>query len=110
MDVKTNAKSENDLVINGVCINRGQRLTMNLEIGKLYTHTPVTIPIHVISGKQPGPRVFVCAAIHGDEINGVEIIRRLLKLTILRKLHVHSRVDAAVIAVEEKLCQKEGDY
>lgn len=30
--------------------------------------------------------------------------------SILRKLHVHSRVDAAVIAVEEKLCQKEGDY
>lgn len=75
-----------ELVINGTHIDRGQRITLDLEVGKLYTHTPVSIPIHVISGRHPGPRVFVCAAIHGDEINGVEIIRRLLKLSILKKL------------------------
>jgi len=57
-----------------------------MDIAKLYTHTPVSIPVHVICGKKPGPRVFVCAAIHGDEINGVEIIRRLLKQKILNKL------------------------
>jgi predicted deacylase len=37
------------------------------------------MPVHVIHGRNPGPCLLVCAAIHGDEINGVEIIRRLLK-------------------------------
>jgi predicted deacylase len=41
------------------------------------------MPVQVIHGKQPGPRLFVSAAIHGDEINGIEIIRRLLKLEAL---------------------------
>jgi len=44
------------------------------------------MPVHVLRGKKDGPRLFVCAAIHGDEIIGVEIIRRLLKLKILRHL------------------------
>ncbi len=36
------------------------------------------MPVHVVHGRKPGPVLLVCAAIHGDEINGVEIIRRLL--------------------------------
>lgn len=75
-----------ELVINGYTIKPGQRLTLDLPVTKLYTHTPIAIPIHVISGKKPGPRVFISAAIHGDEINGVEIIRRLLKLASLKRL------------------------
>ncbi|MET0053003.1 MAG: succinylglutamate desuccinylase/aspartoacylase family protein, partial [Candidatus Thiodiazotropha sp.] len=38
-------------------------------------------------GKKPGPRLFVSAAIHGDELNGVEIIRRILKHKSLSRLH-----------------------
>lgn len=44
------------------------------------------MPVHVLRGKKEGPHLFVCAAIHGDEIIGVEIIRRLLKLKILQRL------------------------
>ena len=64
----------------------GTQTTVDLPAGRLYTHTPVTIPVHVIRGKKPGPRLFISAAIHGDEINGVEIIRRLLKLPALKRL------------------------
>ena len=74
------------LIINDVTIKVGTRTTIDLPAGRLYTHAPVTIPVHVISGKKPGPRLFVSAAIHGDEINGVEIIRRLLKLPTLKRL------------------------
>jgi predicted deacylase len=74
------------LVINGKTIEPGTSTTIDLPAGRLYTHAPMTIPVHVISGKKPGPRLFVSAAIHGDEINGVEIIRRLLKLPALKKL------------------------
>ncbi|QFR50399.1 succinylglutamate desuccinylase/aspartoacylase family protein [Sulfurimonas lithotrophica] len=42
--------------------------------------------MRVIRGKRNGPTVFISAAIHGDELNGIEIIRRLRKLNILKKL------------------------
>ena len=74
------------LIINGVTIARGTRTTIDLPAGRLYTHAPMTIPVQVVAGKKPGPRLFLSAAIHGDEINGVEIIRRVLKLPALRQL------------------------
>lgn len=74
------------LVINDVQIKPGQRLTIDLPVARLYTHAPVTMPIHIVHGRMPGPRLFVSAAVHGDEINGVEIIRRLLRLKALSRL------------------------
>lgn len=72
--------------IAGIDIAPGKRATIALPVTKLYTHAPIEIPIHVIRGKQDGPRLFISAAIHGDEINGVEIIRRLLKHAALKRL------------------------
>jgi len=67
-------------------VKPGESKTLELNAGRLYTHTPLTIPIRVISGRLNGPRLFLCGAIHGDEINGVEIIRRLLSHKSLKKL------------------------
>jgi predicted deacylase len=78
--------NEDSLTINDINISPGTRATIDLPIGRLYTHTPMTMPVHVIRGKAPGPRLFVSAAIHGDEINGVEIIRRVLKLPALKRI------------------------
>ena len=64
----------------------GERKQINLEIASLYDYTKLTIPIEVIRGKEEGPVIFISAAIHGDEINGVEIIKRLLKRPSLKKL------------------------
>jgi len=72
-------------VLGGVEIPRGANVTINLELPKLY-NTPTKLPVRVIRGKKTGPTVFVSAAIHGDELNGVEIIRRFRKLNILKKL------------------------
>lgn len=72
--------------IAGTEVAAGERRTVDLPIGGLYTHTPVTMPVQVMHGKKPGPVVFISAALHGDEINGVEIIRRLLRLTALKHL------------------------
>ena len=72
--------------INSNVVKPGERATIDLPAGRLYTHTPMTIPVHVINGKHPGPRLFISAAIHGDEINGVEIIRRVLKLSTIKRL------------------------
>ena len=75
-----------DFQINGSIIKAGTRTTIELPFGRMYTHAPMSIPVHVVSGKKAGPRLFLSAAIHGDEINGIEIIRRLLKLPALKRL------------------------
>ena len=84
MELKIN-NANSKLIIANTEILRGTRVTINLELPKLY-NTPTNLPIRVLRGKKDGPIVFVSAAIHGDELNGIEIIRRLRKLNILNKL------------------------
>ncbi|GAB3273645.1 succinylglutamate desuccinylase/aspartoacylase family protein [Parahaliea aestuarii] len=74
------------LVIGGQTIEPGGHYTVDIPVAPMYTHDNLSISVKVISGKRPGPVLFVCAAIHGDEINGVEIIRRLLKDPQLKRL------------------------
>ncbi|MEE2000676.1 succinylglutamate desuccinylase/aspartoacylase family protein [Alkalimonas sp. MEB108] len=74
------------ICIGGVEVKPGERKTIDVRGSKLYTHTPVTMPVQVLCGRQHGPVLFISAAIHGDEINGVEIIRRLLKVPALKRL------------------------
>ncbi len=75
-----------ELIINDQIIEPGCSVMIDLPLPRLYTHALMTMPVHVIRGKKPGPKLFVSAAIHGDELNGVEIIRRLLKQPALNKL------------------------
>ncbi len=72
-------------VLGGVEIKKGTNTVINIELPKLY-NTPTQLLLRVIRGKKDGPVVLVSAAIHGDELNGIEIIRRLRKLSILKKL------------------------
>ncbi|MCF7905112.1 MAG: succinylglutamate desuccinylase, partial [Candidatus Marinimicrobia bacterium] len=54
----------------GVQVAAGERKTIDLQVARLFTHNPMQIPIHVHNGRRPGPRLFVSAVIHGDEIIG----------------------------------------
>jgi hypothetical protein len=72
-------------ILGTIEIPRGVNMTVNLELPKLY-NTPTQLPVRVIRGKRSGPTVFISAAIHGDELNGIEIIRRFRKLNILKSL------------------------
>ena len=74
------------LEIAGERIRPGGRATVELPAGQLYTHTPVNIPVQVVHGRRPGPCLVVTGAVHGDEINGAEIIRRLLRQRMLGRL------------------------
>ncbi len=64
--------------IAGVSIKPGSRQSIDIPLPSFYTHSSVNMPVHVVHGRQSGPVMLVSAAVHGDEINGVEIIRRLL--------------------------------
>lgn len=72
--------------IAGVKVSAGQRQTFDLPGAQLYTHTPLDMPVEVVCGRYDGPTLLVCAAIHGDELNGVEIIRRLRAMKVLSRL------------------------
>lgn len=72
--------------IYGTRVKPGTRINVDVPVADLYTSTSLSMPVQVICGRKPGPVLFVSAAIHGDELNGVEIIRRLLKHTALRSL------------------------
>ena len=74
------------LEIGGKTILPGDRVRLMLPVAMVYTHTQVEMPVHVINGRRAGPSLFVSAAIHGDELNGIEIIRRLLALKALKYL------------------------
>lgn len=67
------------LSIAGVDILPGESRKIQLKAARLYTDTEIFIPVYIKRGKKPGPTLFVCAAIHGDELNGIEVISRLLK-------------------------------
>ena len=77
---------QDPLEIGGFKIKPGERRLLDLPVADLYTHAQMTMPVHVIRGRRPGPIVFLTGAVHGDELNGVEIIRRLLALKTLRGL------------------------
>jgi predicted deacylase len=64
----------------------GERSIIDLPVANLYTHTPLTMPVHVVNGRRAGPTICVTSAIHGDELNGVEIVKRLLKMAALKRL------------------------
>ena len=69
--------------IGGTTVKPGTRVNIDLPVADLYTSTSLNMPVQVICGRKAGPVLFVSAAIHGDELNGVEIVRRLLKRRIL---------------------------
>lgn len=67
-------------------IEAGARRTVDLPLSLLSNHTPITLPVMGVHGRRSGPVVFVSAAIHGDEVIGVEIVRRLAKHPALRRI------------------------
>ena len=69
-----------------VDVQPGSRATVDLPVSTLSNHTHVTLPVHVVHGEAPGHTMFLSGAIHGDEIQGVEIIRRILTHPALQTL------------------------
>ncbi len=67
------------MVILGKEILPGRGAQLNLDVAKLHTTTPILVPVIVERAKEDGPTVLLMAGLHGDEINGIEIIRRFIR-------------------------------
>lgn len=63
-------------------IHPGKGATVNFNMARLYTTTSVDVPIIIERSKKPGPVILITAGIHGDEINGVEVVRQIISKEI----------------------------
>jgi len=80
------ASVSTSVTIDGRTVSRGTRQRLELPVASLPTQTPLSLPVEVVCGRRPGPRLWLSAALHGDELNGVEIIHRVLEKLSPRSL------------------------
>ena len=81
------SKATHTFTIAGQSAAPGERAVLDLPVPNFYSaNHALDLNVQVVNGRRPGPKLFVSAAIHGDELNGVEIIRRLLQQKSLSQL------------------------
>ena len=66
------------ITIGGSQIAMGEEISIDLNVAKLPSNTSIDTEIHVFRGKKDGPVLLLMAGMHGDEVNGVDIIRRMI--------------------------------
>jgi len=72
------ARRRKPFEINGVLAAPGRLTRTELRVARLPTGMWLSLPIGVLHGRRPGPVIWVSGAVHGDEVNGVPIIRHVL--------------------------------
>ncbi|WP_431133454.1 succinylglutamate desuccinylase/aspartoacylase family protein [Psychroserpens mesophilus] len=71
--------SDKDVLnILGEKVALGKSATVSFNVAKLHTQNTIDVPVIIERSKKPGPTVLITAGIHGDEVNGVEIVRQLI--------------------------------
>ena len=66
------------LTILGTDIQPGSNQTLSWAATELFEGVPVSTPVLVVNGKLAGPTLCLTAAVHGDELNGIEMVRRVM--------------------------------
>jgi predicted deacylase len=72
------ALTQKNIRVNGMDIKPGKKAQISLNWYQLPTKTVIEIPVYVFRSEKPGPTLLILAGMHGDEINGIEIVRRLI--------------------------------
>ncbi len=72
-------KRNEAITVGDVTVRPGRRGRIHLPFAKVATGSDETLPVAVINGRSSGPHVWLSAAIHGDELNGTEIVRRVMR-------------------------------
>ncbi len=68
------------MTIQNNIIEPGQNVVLRLSVGRLPSDTKIHMNVHVFRSSELGPTVLIMGGVHGDEINGVEIVRRTLAM------------------------------
>lgn len=90
---------QNTLTINQQDIRPGETKTVILNSYELHTKTKLEIPVHVIRSGEKGPSVLFCAGMHGEETNGIEIIRKVISREEVQNLKCGTVIAIPVINV-----------
>jgi uncharacterized protein len=72
-----------EMVINGVKVKPGQSMNIDIAIARLPTHTLIDLPIFINRATVDGPVVLISGGVHGDEINGIVAVRRMLEENLI---------------------------
>lgn len=72
--------------LNGVVVKPGERKTIKLPVGVFRNNSQVDLDVLVIHGRRKGPVLLLTGCIHGDELNGVETIRRIIRSSGIKAL------------------------
>lgn len=75
MDV---VEENKDIIVGGQTVSPGEEKLLKINIDRLPTGTLIDIPVYVFNAKKPGLTILVQAGLHGDEINGIETVRRMM--------------------------------
>lgn len=73
-----NTPKNNTITVLGKEIEPGQSCELSFDVANLHTSSSVDVPVIIHRAKKPGPVVLFTAGIHGDEVNGVEIVRQII--------------------------------
>lgn len=90
----------------GESVRPGERRTLDLQVARLYTRTPVEIPVVVQRGPQEGPVLLLLAGVHGDEINGIEAVRLVMDELKVRPLERGTLIAIPILNVFGFLAMK----
>lgn len=74
------------LVLGTTEIAHGEQKMVQISVGRLPSDTRININIHVFRAKKPGPTALLLGGVHGDEINGVETIRRCIDDGLFKRI------------------------
>lgn len=88
-----------NFTINNKIIEPGQQELIRASVGRLPSDTKIFLNVHVFRSVNPGPTVLVMGGVHGDEINGVEIVRRTLRTRMFENLECGSVLAIPVLNV-----------
>lgn len=86
MKKKKEVGDDEIISIGKIKIERGENRVVNLNVGALPSGTRIEIKANIFRAKEPGPCALVLGGVHGDEINGVEIIRKSLEENLFEDL------------------------
>jgi predicted deacylase len=87
------------LTVDGESVRPGEDKVIDLNIARLVSGTKIDLPIHVYRSKKPGPVIMLSGGLHGDEVDGVEIIRRLIREKTFKNLKKGSVIAIPVLNI-----------
>jgi len=88
------------MIINKIEIKPGENKDVELRISKLASGTIVSLRAQIFRSKNEGPTILLTGGIHGDEINGVEIVRQSIKLGLFDDLNIGGIIAIPLVNID----------